>query len=668
MAGWSGWRRVALLVTISTMLLGAGHAAPPPIEHFTRTPELDDVVVSPSGKRAALLVYGKNGRRRVGVIDLDPVGQPRIVAGFDDADVNEVMWVDDDRLALEAAEPAYYVRDGGAGSFAVDHDGSNLRQLIAWRYTTQRAGSFVTSRVLPYSWELHSATHDGSGDVFVQQSLFDAKGDLDRVQLARLNTRTGELRNLSLGIPEGVRRWWLDVAGEPRMLSAYRDGRTRIYRRTSDAAAPWEKIADYDALKDPGYRPWHVERDGRTLVLARRGAGAALYELDPKSGQPGTEPLLAAGMFDIVPSKIIDSRSGRLLGVHFVADRPMSVWFDEGLQRLQRSLDASLPGHSNVISCGRCESARHFIVRSSSDRHPGEFLLFDREKRTLLPLGVARPWIDVATQGKRSLHRVEARDGLVLPVYVTRPAGAAEGQALPTVVLVHGGPFIRGSNLGWEAQAQFLASRGYLVLQPEFRGSEGYGFALFRAGWRERGRGMQTDLEDTLRWAAKTQGADAGRACVVGGSYGGYAALMAPIATPGVFRCAASFAGVTDLILLYDITWSDFSDAYKTYGMPVLFGPREDTAGLDAVSPLKRAAEIKVPLLVGHGAGDRRVPIDHARRFIAAARSANLEIESVIYDDEGHGFNKSGNEADWYGRLERFLARALDAAPASASK
>lgn len=665
--GRSARRCLIVLAAAGGLWAAPAGAAPPPIEHFTRTPELEDVVVSPTGKRAALLVFSKDGRRRVGVVDLDPVGAPRIVAGFNDADVNRVEWVDDNRLVFEAQEPAHMVRQGGVGSFAVDHDGSNQRQLIAWRDTTQRPGSFVTTRVLPYGWYLHSASQDGSGDVFVEQRINDARGDLERLQLARLNTRTNELRSLSQGIPEGTVRWWLDNRGEPRAVLARREGRTQVYRR-ADKSAEWQRIADFNSLTEPGFEPWHAEADGRLWVLARRGDGAeALYELDPATGQPRAEAALAVTGFDIDPEAVIDSRSGRLLGVHFTADRRRSVWFDDTLQALQRTLDASLPGRSNVIHCGHCESARQFIVRSSSDRHPGEFLLFDRDKRTLLPLGTVRPWIDEATQGQRSLQRVDMRDGLKIPVYVTRPAGSA-GKTLPAVVLVHGGPFVRGMNLGWDAEAQFLASRGYLVLEPEFRGSQGYGYALFRAGWRERGRAMQTDLEDTLRWAAKAQQADAGRACVVGASYGGYAALMAPIATPGVFRCAVSLVGVTDISLLYEASWSDFSEAAKTYSMPVLYGPRDDKAALDAVSPLKRAAEIKVPVLLGYTGLDKRVPLDHARRFLSAARSAGVAVEDVFYGDEGHGFTQPANEANWYGRLERFLETSLaDQTPASSS-
>jgi dipeptidyl aminopeptidase/acylaminoacyl peptidase len=228
------------------------------------------------------------------------------------------------------------------------------------------------------------------------------------------------------------------------------------------------------------------------------------------------------------------------------------------------------------------------------------------------------------------------------------------------VVLVHGGPWVRGADVSWAAEAQFLASRGYRVIQPEFRGSTGYGGNLFRAGFKQWGLAMQDDLTDSVRWAAEQKLIDPARVCIYGGSYGGYAALMGAIASPGVYKCAVSYAGVTDIDLMRNIDWSDMSNDYKQYGMPVLVGdPVKDAAQLAATSPLKRAGEIKIPILLAHGSVDRRVPIVHARKFVSAAQDAGVDIEMVDYFDEGHCFCTPKNETDFYGRLERFLAKSL---------
>jgi dipeptidyl aminopeptidase/acylaminoacyl peptidase len=175
---------------------------------------------------------------------------------------------------------------------------------------------------------------------------------------------------------------------------------------------------------------------------------------------------------------------------------------------------------------------------------------------------------------------------------------------------------------------------------------------------------MQDDIAEAVAWAVQQKLVDASRVCIVGGSYGGYAALMGPIRHPGVYRCAATFAGVTDLDLMYGVSWSDYSAAYRQYGMPVLIGDRtKDAKSLAEQSPLKRVAELKVPVLLGHGGSDRRVPIEHERQFVSAARSAGVDIDVVVYNEEGHGFSKPENEADYYGRVDRFLAKHLQSKP-----
>jgi dipeptidyl aminopeptidase/acylaminoacyl peptidase len=228
--------------------------------------------------------------------------------------------------------------------------------------------------------------------------------------------------------------------------------------------------------------------------------------------------------------------------------------------------------------------------------------------------------------------------------------------------MVHGGPWVRGTDLSWNADAQFLASRGYRVLEPEFRGSQGYGLDHFRAGWKQWGRAMQDDLADAVQWAVAQKLVDPSRVCVYGNGYGGYASLMAPISHPATFRCAASVGAAVDIDLMYSIAWrgSGFSENHKSHGMPVLIGDREkDAAMLAAASPLKRVGEIKVPVLLAHGAADRRVPLDHAKQFVSAAREAGVAVEPVYYTNEALGWFDPANHADFLSRLERFLAKSL---------
>jgi acetyl esterase/lipase len=651
------------------MLMGAAvaTAAPPTAEDFASRPAIESVVMSPSGRRMAILMPAADGRVRLGVMDLDPVSPPRVVAAFSDANVTRVRWVNDDRLVFDAFQDGAVIRSGGAGTFAVNHDASDQVQLIAWNNDKVVVASAIASRVLPYGWYYRSSLDDGSDDVLVVRDVRNNIGETTEIQLSRLNTKTRERRSLNLGIPEGTQWWLTDREGQPRVVVARRAGRNKVFWRAPQSDE-WSELADFDPLSEPGYTPRWVDEDGSIIVTSRQGSDTqGLYRLDPKIKRIDPQALVLVKGFDLSPVLETDTKTKRLLGLHIVADRPMSVWFDSKLQALQQSIDAALPkGRTNQIYCGRCESSRFFVVLSRSDRQPGEYFLFDRSKGTLERLGASRPRIDEASQGKQTLHRVAARDGLSLPVYVTHPPGSEAQQALPAVMLVHGGPWVRGASLAWSADAQFLATRGYRVIEPEFRGSEGYGFRHFKAGWKQWGAAMQDDLVDALQWAAKQGLVDPSRVCIVGASYGGYASLMAPIVHPGVFRCAASFAGVTDINLMYDIQWSDLSEDHKRYGMPTLIGDqRKDEAMLAAASPLKRVAELKIPLLLAHGGEDRRVPIEHAQRFLNAARAAGVAIEYQEYRSEGHGFFNAGNEADYYKRLEKFLEKSLLPGPGS---
>ena len=636
-----------------------------PIENFTKRPALSDVTLSPSGDRMAVIAHNKDGRRVLAVMNLNPVGDIKVVGSFGNADVTRVIWVNDKRLVYDAFEDGPEVKEGGAGTFAVNFDGSGGRRLILWQSAMDSTASSIRSRTLPYGWFLRSSVDSEGDDVFVERIVRNSVGDVKEIVFARLNTVTGELRSQSFGMPEAAAFWLVDQQNQPRVVTAYLAGRTKVHWR-DPSTDTWTEVADFDSLTGPGFTPMLIDSDGQLIVGARvRSDTVALYRFDLATKKLSTERLLKIAGFDVSNHPVVDDRSKRLVGWHFTADRPVSYWFDDKINSIQQSIDKALPaGRNNRLHCGRCETSRFFVVESKSDQQPGEYFLYDREKLTLERIATAMPWIDEATQAKRSFHRVTTRDGLSMPVYVTHPVGSNATTPLPAIVLVHGGPWVRGSNLDWEAEAQFLASRGYRVLQPEFRGSSGYGRKLSRAGWKQWGLAMQDDLVDAVQWAAKQGLVDASKVCVSGASYGGYASLMAPIATPGVFKCAASFAGVTDIDLMYAITWSDSSEDYKRYGMPVLVGDREkDAAQLARTSPLKRAAEIKVPVLLAHGGLDKRVPIKHASEFFDAARGAGVDIERVIYADEGHGFFDPKNKADYFSRMEKFFAKVLLAAP-----
>ena len=253
-----------------------------------------------------------------------------------------------------------------------------------------------------------------------------------------------------------------------------------------------------------------------------------------------------------------------------------------------------------------------------------------------------------------------ARDGLQIPAWLTVPRGA-ERKNLPLVVLVHGGPWTRGEEWRWNPEVQFLAARGYAVLEPEFRGSTGYGTKLFKAGFKQWGLGMQNDLADGVRWSVDQGLVDPKRVCIAGSSYGGYAVLMGLINDPQVYRCGVEWLGPADIDLLYTATWGDASDAYKTYGMPRLIGDRvADAAQIKATSPILNAGKIRSPLLMAYGGEDFRVPIEHGEKMRAAlAKQSNAEVEWAVYDKEGHGWRTWATTLDFWNRVAAFLDKNI---------
>jgi dipeptidyl aminopeptidase/acylaminoacyl peptidase len=261
---------------------------------------------------------------------------------------------------------------------------------------------------------------------------------------------------------------------------------------------------------------------------------------------------------------------------------------------------------------------------------------------------------------KREPVRYTARDGLSIPAVLTLPRGR-EAKDLPLVLYVHGGPYVRGHQWTWSAEAAYLAALGYAVLEPDFRGSLGWGRRFFQAGWKQWGLAMQDDLVDGIDWLAKRGTIDPKRVCIMGASYGGYAVMMGLARDPDRFRCGVNYVGVTDIGLLFSVTWSDMSDSdFIKYSAKEIIGdPERDAAQFRATSPLANAAKIRAPVLMAYGVQDYRVPLVHGERMRDALRQNGAPVEWVAYNDEGHGFLLESNRYDFYGRVAKFLAEHL---------
>ena len=670
-ARWSTMATVATIV-VAACGIATGEAvaadAPPPVKDFFGVEEMSKPVLSPSGKYLAVRTAGSNGRQILVVFNTDPPLKGKSVAGFADGDVDEVTWVNDDRLVFNVTDAqASFFNGIWPGLFAVDRTGEALRSLVQrqWR-GFESTGSNIISKELTPNHRLHRVLRDGSSDVLIERDNLDSeRREVLSVSLLRLNTSTGRSSLFDAGLKQIAQSWWSDPQGVPRVALTTEGAQTTVHWRAA-ADQSWSAVASGHTFSGSKglFTPWSIGEDSKLYALAERGDAdrtRALYRFDDSSRKLDSEPLVGLAGFDFSGRLIFDGKTHKLLGVRYTGDALSTVWVDKDMQALQARIDKLIPGLNNLIDVAECGCSRWAVVSSYSDKQPMVYWLYDREADKLESIGRSRPAIDARQMAERDFVRFAARDGMSIPLHVTRPNPKLHGKGpWPTVMLVHGGPQVRGGSWRWTSEAQFLASRGYLVVEPEFRGSRGYGEKLFEAGWKQWGLAMQDDVTDATQWAIKQGLADAKRVCIAGASYGGYATLMGLIKEPELYRCGVAWVAVTDIQMLFDLHWSDLNDEWKNYGLPVIAGdPVKNAEQFTATSPLKQAARLKQPLLLAYGGSDRRVPIEHGTRFRDAVSKTNSQVEWVVYPEEGHGFSKPESRFDFYSRMEKFLAKQL---------
>ena len=649
-----------------------------PVETFYRHADMHGAQLSPSGLRLAVAV-SREQRVALAVFDLQGKTAPVIVAHYGDADVSAFSWVNDERLIFDIIELNAGSGDQrwAPGLFSVGVDGAAPRLLVRTGrdFVVNNAGSARP----PLEWyhRLLAVPVGGGDEVVVGKLQFDSNDDLTAVLPLRLNVVTGRVRSLARGMPDGVTRWWFDPQGEPRVGESVRQGQVTVHWR-APGSERWQVLARFPALSRE-FLPRSVDAAGQLFVSVNDGSEAdtsVLKRFDFATGRPAADVLVRAPGFDFSGALVHDLATAAdarpaALGVRVQTDAETTAWFEPKMARLQQLADEKLPGRTNRLSCSQCLSdAALLLVQSWSDQDPGQVWLYRVASATWQSVGRVRQDIEPRRMARLDFHRFKARDGLEIPVWVTLPParraatpgpGAAATAPRPAVLLVHGGPWVRGGSWDWHEDAQFLASRGYVVIEPEFRGSTGYGRRLFKAGFRQWGQAMQDDLADALQWAVGQGWVDPKRVCIAGASYGGYAVLMGLVRHPALYRCGVAWVAVSEPRLLFEWSWiSDLSDEMRLYSLPQLVGDLvADAEMLAANSPLAQAGRIRAPLLLAYGLQDRRVPIEHGEKLRAALREAGRDPQWVAYPDEGHGWLRPENRFDFARRMERFLAQHL---------
>ena len=633
----------------------ASASALPSVESFMRHAAYSDVQISPGGKYLAISV--DQGEQDVlTVLQLSDLSVVHVNRLPDKKSVSGFQWISDERLMFTAVRKVgSYAQPAGTGEwFAVNADGSQPRPVIF--YGTRSAGERGKT-VGNERFSLLDPLIDDPTDVLMM-AMYQRSNDGFGSELVRVDTVSGARRSLGRTPREncGIT---LDEKKEARYALCTDDedeqGRydihSELYRREADGK--WtlinRSVADGKQLSVLG-----TSDDG--VIYASQGdrkSPDAFGTIDPATG--AFTSLFQDPVSDVA-GWVTSPTDDRVLAVVTAAGAPKVHLVDEDHPdtELYAQLANSFPGqYTNFSSATR--DGRKIIVSVRSDRNPGELYLYDRDTGQARFLLKRREWVDPAQSASIRSFSLTSRDGLKLHGYLTLPNGS-DGKNLPMIVLPHGGPMGPRDSWGYNPETQLFASRGYAVLQVNFRGSGGRGAQFQEAGYRHWGGKIIDDLEDATRWAIAQGEVDGGRVCAYGASFGAYASMMLAARDPALYKCAVGYVGVYDLKLLAKPE-NNRHDAVMANTFRKYVG--DDRAELDRNSPVMLAERIKSPVFLVHGGNDKRAPVEHAHAMRAALTAAGRPPEWFLAPNEGHGFYDTANRTAFYQKLEAFLDKNI---------
>ncbi|HYD12489.1 MAG TPA: S9 family peptidase [Allosphingosinicella sp.] len=615
---------------------GATAAAPAerPIEQFAALPHFSAPRLSPDGTRLAVKMRAQ-GRQVLAIISLaDPAARPAFLSGGDAIDINSWTWVNDNWLVVAVGTQD---RSGDQDMYVtrllgIDRE-ARVMNRIGWVPSGQLASDIL--------W----VARDGSPRiVFAKQDGYYGAEFWPSVYEADVST--GRTRRV-VSSRDGVLYWIADGQGNVRMGYGYNDddGAERLIYRP-DGTGDFRTIARANTRREERVPmpAMFLPGNNAAIAISDRDGFDAVYEMSLPDLALGRR-LFAVEGYDI--DAIHPTATGdRISGVSYTAERSTVHWREESMRRVQGSLDATFgEGRARIISWNRDRSKLLAFVGGPSQA--GAYYLVDAAARSASRVA----WLNEALQDRElapvRTMRYRARDGVEIEAVLTLPPGR-EARNLPVIVMPHGGPSARDAE-SWDWITQFLADRGYLVVQPNYRGSSGYGTRFAELGRGEWGRKMQDDLDDALAWLAQQGLADRSRACIAGASYGGYAALRAAQRAPQAYRCAISYAGVSDLAALSRYDRNFFNSRGRRQWLSA------QAPDFRAVSPLHHAAAFTIPVLLMHGDRDVLVPVSESRRMAERLRDAGRPHRYVEQRGADHHFSRADDRLQFLRELEAFL-------------
>ncbi|MEJ1237263.1 S9 family peptidase [Chryseolinea sp. T2] len=598
-------------------------ADPVKMEDFFRDPDKGQFRISPNGEMIIFLGPHK-GRKNVFVQLLNDTTSKAITEETERS-IYDAFWESDNRII--------FVKDSGGDEnthvLSVKPDGTDLKDHTPF--------DKVRSEVV-------DILEDKPEELLIQSN----KRDPQVFDLYLLNTATDKMTLVAKN-PGNITSWITDHDGKVRAaVTADGVNASLLYRESEkDEFKPVITTSFKETLS-----PFLFTFDNKNLYCAsnlNNRDKTALVEFDPRTAK---EVRVLYENPDVDIDGVDFSRKRKVLtAVYYENDKAGKHFLDPEFEKINKQIETQIPGYEFQITRHN-ENEDKLLVYASSDRYFGGYYYYDIVKNEFKKLADFAPWLKEDNMAVMQPVAYTSRDGLTIHGYLTLPKGM-EAKNLPVVVNPHGGPWARDS-WGFNSEVQFLANRGYAVLQMNFRGSTGYGRRFWESSFKQWGKTMQDDITDGARWLIKEGIADSTRIAIYGGSYGGYATLAGITSTPDLYACAVDYVGVANMFTFMN-TIPPYWEPFRKMFYEMVGDPKNDSLLLAEASPVMHADKIKVPLLVAQGANDPRVNKAESDQMVDALRKRGLTVEYIVKDNEGHGFYNEENQFEFYAAMEKFF-------------
>lgn len=629
---------------------------PIPLKEFAQHPHIHDPALSPNGKYLAVTMDDADGKHHAIVTfelsDMKIVGVLKMPVYQIPANI---AWVSPTRLVVDQAKATGSLEVPALTGqvLSADFDGKNQRYLYGYEAKGRRARTRARDEGRGF---IAGVPHQHDGRVYVNVHPW---GDEHITTLYSINS-VHNTRHLIGDIKQGGMDFLINHEGETTY--AFGSNTEFEYKAYRKIDGRWTDLPK--AIVGSYFDPFMYSADEKK-IYAWSSHDRGPYQLVVANADASNPQTLMADPFSSFGHAQVSPWPHQVFAVASETGIPKPLYLNPSLPsaKLYRALSKAFPGQF-VDFINYSQDGMELLFETRSDRNPGTYYLIDRHTNKVRKLFNIAPAIHPEQMSERRPFRFKASDGMELEGILTLPRGRRQTN-LPMVLVPHGGPYSVKDAWFFDWDAQMLASRGYLVLQVNFRGSSGRGPAFEQAGYRQWGTGMQQDLADGVKWAIAHHFADPKHICVYGGSYGGYAALMQVIREPNLYKCAIGYDGVYDLNM--DIAKSDTGqyEGGRNYFRMVL-GATEKIR--DANSPVNLADRIQVPVFLVHGKDDKRVPYDEAKEMRAALEKAGKKVQWMAKSGEGHGFYDENNRMELFTRMFAFLKQNIGpGAPVQAS-